>query len=126
MPRQAGNITPLGKKLKKLRVELELKQHQMAKQLQVSPAFLSLVESGRKLVPEDFLETLCKHYPQIKEQQHEYDVLINMTRQELVIPLAKSSFGDAELATLFVRHFKTLSNDAKQQIYDIINKEEEK
>ena len=44
------------KELKKLRVDLEITQKQMAKSLLVSPAYLSAVERGNKRSPRDCLK----------------------------------------------------------------------
>lgn len=50
------------KELKKLRVDLEITQSQMAKSLLVSPAYLSAVERGKQKVTDRLLENIYTVY----------------------------------------------------------------
>ena len=46
----------LGKELKKLRIDLGVTLMGMSELVELSPAFLSAIETGRKRVPDDFLD----------------------------------------------------------------------
>ena len=49
-------LTPFGKAVRKIRIDHNMKLSTMAERLDVKPAFLTSVETGRKSVPSDFPE----------------------------------------------------------------------
>jgi transcriptional regulator with XRE-family HTH domain len=54
------NVTPFGKELRKLRIDRGLLLSQMAADLEVSSAFLSAVETGRKPIPPSLADEVCQ------------------------------------------------------------------
>lgn len=51
-------ITPLGKELRRLRLDRDWLLKGMADGIGVSSSFLSAIETGRKPIPDDFLERI--------------------------------------------------------------------
>lgn len=113
-------ISQLGKELKKLRVDLGVTLVGMARDLKISSAFLSTIENGRKRVPDTFLTTLLETYPtQINKEK--YEVLINQSRNEVVLSLEDASHSDVMLATALARKFGDLSEEQKETLKNCLN-----
>lgn len=112
-------ISTLGKELKKLRIDLGITLVEMARKMAVSSAFLSSIETGRKRVPEAFLDSLTSAYPQIDKDK--FEVLINQSRKEVRLSLEDSSHSDAMLATALARRFRNLSDKEKEDLMKFLN-----
>lgn len=112
--------TLFGKELKKLRIDLGITLMDMAQEIEVSSAFLSAIETGRKRVPDGTLESLALRYPAIAQEREKYEVLVNQARQEVTLSLENASYEDAFLATSLARRFSSLSNDDKERIKKLL------
>lgn len=116
--------TQLGKELKKLRIELGINLADMARKIEVSSAFLSAIETGKKKAPNDFLAKLANKYAYIKDNFDTFEILLNQSRQSVVLPLSNPSFEDTSLATAFARRFNSLTASEKSTIHKLLNKGE--
>lgn len=112
--------TQFGKELKKLRIDLGITLMDMAQKVEVSAAFLSAIETGRKRVPDGTLDVLAARFPQIASERNKYEVLINQARREVSVSLHNATYEDAQLATALARRFNTLSAEDKQQIRNLV------
>jgi predicted transcriptional regulator len=112
--------TQLGKELKKLRIDLGTNLMGMSKMVSLSPAFLSAIETGRKRVPDNFLETLVARIPAVAKDRSKYEVLINQARKEVRVALENVNYEDAELATALARRFGSLSAEEKARLKSIV------
>jgi transcriptional regulator with XRE-family HTH domain len=112
--------TPLGKELKKLRIDLGLTLMGLSDLVDLSPAFLSAIETGRKRVPDNFLNTLAAKIPAVAEDRAKFEVLINQARREVRMPIENATYQDAMLATEFARRFSNLSPEDKSRLSSIL------
>lgn len=112
--------TQLGKELRKLRIDLGVTLMGLSEMVNLSPAFLSAIETGRKRVPDSFLENLASKVPAVAEQRQKFEALINQARNEVRLPLDEARFEDAELATALARRFSGLSDEQKKMLRNII------
>jgi transcriptional regulator with XRE-family HTH domain len=115
--------TQFGKELKKLRIDLGITLMEMAKKIDVSAAFLSALETGRKRIPDGTLDVLAARFPEIAKERGKFEVLINQARREVTLPLPDASFEDAKLATALARRFSTMSAEDKERIRNLITME---
>jgi transcriptional regulator with XRE-family HTH domain len=115
--------TQLGKELKKLRIDLGITLMGLSNLVDLSPAFLSAIETGRKRVPDNFLDTLAAKIPAVAVDRKKFEVLINQARNEVRMPLDTANYQDALLATEFARRFVSLSDDEKQRLNRILKGE---
>jgi len=112
--------TLFGKEMKKLRIDLGTTLMDLSKLVNLSPAFLSAIETGKKRVPDDFLNVLAAKIPAVEENRSKYEVLINQARNEVRIGLENKDLHDAQLATAFARRFSSLTEEEKNQLRAIV------
>ena len=112
--------TQLGKELKKLRIDLGITLMGMSELVDLSAAFLSAIETGRKRVPDSFLDTLAAKIPSVAQEREKFEVLINQARKEVRMPLDTATYQDAMLATEFARRFGSLSEEEKSRLKGIL------
>lgn len=114
-------ITPFGKELKKLRIDLGITLADMSRNLGKSAAFLSAIETGRKRIPDDFLDLLSQKYDEVKKLKSHYEVLINHARKEIPLP-SDATVDDTMFATALTRKFNTLSPEDKIELQGFLDK----
>jgi transcriptional regulator with XRE-family HTH domain len=115
--------TQLGKELKKLRIDLGITLMGLSNLVDLSPAFLSAIETGRKRVPDNFLDTLAAKIPAVAADRKKYEVLINQARREVRMPIDNANYQDAMLATEFARRFSSLSEEEKTRLSSLLGGE---
>ena len=104
-------LTNFGKALRKMRIDHGEFLKDMAAKLNVTVAYLSAVENGKREVPDDWVETLSDQYfldPEEKKQLQEYAY---EDKQSLKINLTGIQKEEKELALAFARSFKDLSEE---------------
>jgi transcriptional regulator with XRE-family HTH domain len=115
--------TQLGKELKKLRIDLGMNLMGMSQLVGLSSAFLSAIETGRKRVPDNFLDLLAEKIPAVANDRKRFEALINQARNEVRMPLDNATYEDAMLATALARRFGNLSPEEKMQLSNILGSE---
>ena len=113
-------LTELGKALRKLRIDREMRMKDMAKAMGVSVAFLSAVELGDKTMPMDKLETLIKTLDIDAREAAKLRMLAAKTKQTVRIAVRPSS---RDLVTAFARVVHNLGQDDRATIMRILNKD---
>ena len=85
-------ITPIGKFLRKLRIDTGEILKDMAEKLHVSPSFLSAVENGKKKMPSTWNSTICILYQLSADQRAEFTKAIAATEESVTLDLTTFSF----------------------------------
>jgi len=118
-------LTPFGKELRKLRIDRELTLGDLAKQLDVSAAFLSAVETGRKKVPEGMVKDIAAKLKlsgadltRLKEAAEGSPVTVR-------IELSGADTQSRKLAVAFARQFKSLTDSQVLQFHRLLAKKEQ-
>ncbi|MDD6486197.1 MAG: helix-turn-helix transcriptional regulator [Spirochaetales bacterium] len=78
-------MTEIAKFLRKLRIDNEQSLGDMAKRLDLSAAYLSAIENGKRKAPEDLKDNLFKAYNLSEEQKLEFARLVAESRKKVVI-----------------------------------------
>ena len=115
--------TPFGRELRKLRIDLGEILMDMAKKLEVTPAYLSSIENGKREIPENLLEKLCKSYHFSEEQLRELKRAKAETQQKIVVQMAPNYAENREVyetALLFARDFSKLDEKKLKQLQEIL------
>lgn len=86
-----AHTTPFGKFLRKLRVEHDQRLYEMARTLDVSAPFLSLVEHGRKAPPARLASVVVARYDLDKQQTQELETAVAASHQAITIKASAES-----------------------------------
>lgn len=115
-------ITPLGKFLRKLRIDRGEILKNMADKLNVSPSFLSAVENGKKKMPDSWNSKICIFYHLTPEMREEFTKAIAETENSVTFSLDKLSLPQKEAAISFARQFPEFSDEEWQVLNSLLKK----
>jgi len=109
-------LTEFGKFCRKLRIDRgELLKH-MADKLEVSSAYLSSVEIGRRNIPKQWPDLIADIYSLNDCQRKSLKKASEDSKMKINMDLTKFSSGDKNLVLSFARKFDSLDADAKEKI----------
>lgn len=117
-------LTPFGQFVRKKRIDKFITLKEMADYLQVSSAFLSGVEMGRKAVPEDWAQKLSTYLELPPEENEELMRTISKSKKALKIDLEGVSPQCREMAFAFARKFRDLSPEELDKLQSFFEKVE--
>ena len=108
-------MTPLGKKLRSIRAERGITLKDMAQAINVSPAYLSALEHGRKGAPTWYLvQRIITFFNVIWDEAEELERLAQISHPRIVVDTSGLGPQATELANKFARHVGSLGeNDIK-------------
>lgn len=104
-------ITNFGKFCRKLRINNGELLYDMAKKLEVSSAFLSKVENGKKKPPMDWQKKISSNYNLTSEEKDELGRVFYEAKNSDSIDISGFSMSDKELMWSFARKFDTLDKE---------------
>lgn len=117
-------LTEFGKFTRKLRIELDENMLEMAEKLNVSTAFLSSVETGKKKIPKDWFELLSNKYNLNENQQRELKEAIELSAQVIKIDFSDKSDDDKHFMLKLAKSVGMIDQTTKDKILEILNKGE--
>ncbi|HEK1687829.1 TPA: helix-turn-helix domain-containing protein [Pseudomonas putida] len=115
-------FTQFGKLLRKIRIDRGMLLKDMAAGLDVSSAYLSAIETGRKAVTDDVVAKVAEYlgYPtQSDEYQELYDAA-QITKGEVSISTLGASPLKQQAALAFARQFNELEGDDMEKILSLL------
>lgn len=117
-------LTSYGKFLRKLRIDQgELLKH-MAEKLEVSSAFLSAVENGKKKIPKTWNARLSELYQLTADQVAELQQSQQESEEVVEIALSSLNQKQRETAFAFARSLERFDTQDLSQLVEIFNKKE--
>lgn len=116
--------TILGDFLRKLRLSNKEILKDMATNLDVSSAFLSAVENGKKKMPTAWEEKLQKIYNLTSEQMTELKDAVMESSDIVEINLKDTSAQNKELAISFARQFDTMDEQTSKAILEFLKRKQ--
>jgi HTH-type transcriptional regulator, competence development regulator len=112
--------TELGKELRRLRIDGDERLLDMAERLEMSSAFVSAVETGKKNPPTNFEELVIRAYRLVGDAAHRVRQAADRSRRAFTLEgkteLQRDTFG------LMARRMNTLSEEELSQIFSILSK----
>lgn len=119
-------LTPFGKEIRKRRIDHEIKLGDLAERLEVSPTFLTAIETGRKSVPDDFVSRLARHMHLTKTEIEALERAADQSKTvyKIPVPMGTSASG-REVAALFAKRFDFLTARQVERIRNILQNSEE-
>ena len=109
-------MTDIAKFLKKLRIDNEKNLGDMAEDLGLSAAYLSAIENGKRVAPEELKDLLFQKYRLSEEQKLEFARLVAESRNKVEIGLA--GIQDKELLPEYVDTAVMFAHDLSQMNRD--------
>ena len=113
--------TRFGEEMRVLRTRRHQSQKEMAEALGVTKNFLSMVEKGKKPIPEKWIDILTEHY---HLKPYPRQLLIDaaeVSKIRIKIDLKDVPLYKRDLAVAFERHFDQIDEDAAESIMKILN-----
>lgn len=118
-------LTEVGKYLRKLRIDRGEILRDMAVKLNVSSAFLSAVENGKKNMPDTWVTKLAAIYELSSIQVDELKNAILKSRNEVELNLRNVPDENRQLAISFARQFDSLDEETVKSIMRLLKRHEE-
>jgi transcriptional regulator with XRE-family HTH domain len=119
-------LTDFGKEVRKIRIDRNQLLKDMAAELEISSAFLSALETGRKQVPPGFVDRLALAYDLDEETVGRLHAIVSKSRTDFAIRLTKHATQDQrEAAAVLARRFPGLNDQTVQKIMNAIRDDKE-
>jgi HTH-type transcriptional regulator, competence development regulator len=113
-------LTKFGKALRTIRLERDELLKDMAKNLGITPSFLSSIESGKKNVPTALIDKITQIYNLTQNEKRQLEMFAKEAKSKVQISLKDKSNKEREIVTLFARTFEELDETDKEKIWDIL------
>ena len=113
-----------GRVLKAIRIQYNEKQIDMAKKLEISDSYLSLVEKGKRIPTRKFLDKLYKTYNIDGDSVYSIEKLLGTGDDYLIVNIAGLKKESKELFLKFIASFNYLSDNQKEELSNIILRKE--
>lgn len=114
-------MTPFGKAVRHLRIEHEMLLGEMADMLGVSSSYISQIETGKKQIPDGFVEKVAKLFQVVGADLIQLHAEAAKSMSEFRINVGSAaSPKDRILANEIAMEFARLSPDAKEKIQSIM------
>lgn len=115
-------MTPFGDRVRALRARRGVSLKQMADELEISSAFLSALEHGRKGTPSPMLlRQICTYFGLIWDEAEEMERLAAVSDPRVVIDTAGLSPDHTLVANMLARRINTLSSVELQALMAILS-----
>lgn len=116
-------LTSVGRFLRKLRIGKGEILKDMATRLNVSSAFLSAVENGKKKLPAAWYPILQKDYELSAVQMDELRQSVLESGDVVELNIKNATDSNRRLAVSFARQFDSLDEDTIKKLFELLEKE---
>ncbi len=114
-------VTEFGKFLRKLRIDNDELMLDMADKLEVSAAFLSSVENGKKKPPKDWESKIARFYSLEDSQKMEWERVFFIALNSKELDMEQFSGGTKDFMLEFARKVDGLSENDTQKIKKMLD-----
>lgn len=118
--------TKLGTFLRQLRFDNNQLLKDMATTLNVTSAFLSAVENGKKSMPNSWYSILKETYSLDESAMDNLRQVAMESQKEITLEIKNASTTNRQLAVSFARQFGTMDDTTTRRIMDILNERKER
>lgn len=119
-------LTAFGKFCRKLRIDNGHISKVMADKLNVTPAYLSAVELGKRAIPKDWKEKIVALYNLDAQTASELEKSIIHSSSEVKIDLKDANENQKNAAVMFARKLDDLDTKSLKKIMEIVNNSQNK
>lgn len=113
-------LTELGKRLRMIRIEENELLKDMAIRLNITPAYLSSIENGKRVPTRKFIDKVVDTYDLLTEAVEDLMKAYYLTLEEVSIDLKQKNTKQQELGLVFARKFDELGEDKVRKLLSIL------
>jgi transcriptional regulator with XRE-family HTH domain len=115
-------MTPFGEKLRALRTARGVLQQEMARALEVSPAYLSALEHGRRGAPSaGLIHQICAYFGLIWDDADELIALARLSKPRLKLNTAGLSAAQTALGNRIARELRKLDPQTVAEMHLLLD-----
>ncbi len=114
--------TKFGEYFKILRIKHNEVLGDAKKFLNVSSAFISSVECGKKSIPEDWYLKIVEHYNLNEKEQIELQNAIDMSKKQVKIDLSNATNLQKNVCLQFQRSFNEVDDETLKEIQNLLKR----
>ena len=118
------NVTSLGKRLRKIRIDNDEITLNMAEKLGISISYLSAIEHGKRNIPNDFIQKLFDKYQLSEEMKTLIQKDIVDYSGEMKLIISQMNEQQQELSLLYARKINKLNDKQIKKMRRFLNGEE--
>lgn len=121
------SVTDFGKVLRKLRIDHSEILGDMAKKLEISPAYLSAIENNGRVIPDDLIAKLAQKYNLNDSQINELEEAKAQTKGTVAVQFEnhKGNHDYIQTAVMFARDFSKLTAQQVEQLKRLLKEFED-
>ena len=119
-------LTEFGKALRKIRIDRQQLLKEMANNLEVSSAYLSAVETGKRRIPKDWVSKISTIYSLSPEARDDLQNSADNSVSDVTISLVNASEEKRNAVLSFARALDGLSDEDLKKIMSSMKAKEEK
>lgn len=116
------SYTPFGEFFRMLRIKHHEILNDASNFLNVSSAYISAVECGKRPVPEEWVPLISAHYNLKEKEIAELKKAIEESKTSIKINLTRSSTAQRTVAIQFQRSFDSMDEKTAKEILKIIER----
>ena len=116
-------LTEYGKFIRELRKEKGETLSLMSEKMDVSIAFLSAMEVGKKQVPIEYADRISEIYELTKEQNLQLTKAIGSSNANMNLDFANLSEEQAQMSVLFARKINKLSQKSLEELQKLLTED---
>ena len=105
------------------RIEYNENLFDMARKLDISIAYLSSIENGKREIPRDFFEKIKKNYNLNLSEEEKLKKIISYTKK-IVIDMKELSEDRKDISLRYARKIQSLSEEKLRKLREILWEEE--
>lgn len=118
-------LTDFGRFLRKIRIDCGEILKDMAEKLNVSAAYLSAVEMGKRNIPEQWINKISDLYNLSEEEKKDLSISADNSAKSITLRLDDISNSQKETAILFAREFENIDDETLDKIKKLLKNTEE-
>lgn len=118
-------LTDFGRFLRKIRIDCGEILKDMAEKLNVSAAYLSAVEMGKRNIPEQWVNRISELYSLSDEEKSNLNDAADNSAKSITLNFENISNSHKETAILFAREFENVDTETLDKIKKLLKNTEE-
>lgn len=120
-------MTPFGKKIRELRKNKGVNQKQMARDMDVSPAYLSALEHGHRGQPNwAMVQYVIRYFDLIWDDAEEIEQLARLSHPRITVDTSGLSVEAVVLVNQLAGKIRTLSPECIKELLGVLDQQKER